>query len=67
MDDKQIKKMIVDLDYTGDGEISPEEFAAWWLNGRRSSTAVNLSKVIRKKMMNPTLAKSVSSLIEKMA
>ena len=39
MDDNQIKMMMKDLDYTGDGEISPEEFSAWWLNGRRSSTA----------------------------
>jgi len=46
MDDMQIKAMIKELDYSGDGEISPEEFAAWWLTGRKGSTAGRLTKIV---------------------
>ena len=56
--------MIKELDYSEDGEISPEEFAAWWLAGRKESVGGRFHKLIEHKLGNSALKKNVVGLIE---
>ena len=56
--------MISDLDFNGDGLISPVEFQNWWLAGRNGSTG-NMSQLLKARLggkkfisgMNETLTK----------
>ena len=38
MEESDVDNMIKDLDTNHDGRISMDEFAAWWLGGRRGLT-----------------------------
>jgi hypothetical protein len=42
--------MITDLDFTGDGEITKDEFSTWWLGGRKGRSG-NFSKLVAAKLI----------------
>jgi hypothetical protein len=65
MSNNGINNMVKDLDYNGDGKISRDEFAFWWLAGRKGTTGTMsqvLTKAIGGKHFFSTMSSSLKEL-----
>ena len=65
MSKNDLKNMIKDLDYDGDGQISKKEFQFWWLAGRKGTTGAMsqvLNRAIGGKHFFTTMSDSMKEL-----